>query len=373
MSPMGCYVRQTLRAGPFRFNLSKSGVGVSAGVPGFRIGTGPRGNYVHVGRGGVYYRASLNRRSPAPRVQEMPGWYPLPSSEIVMQDMTGATAWTLLPTGADDLVAQLNEAARRLPLWPFGLLAMIVLAAALPGAVAVVALVAAIPLVAWLALRDAARRSVVVFYEVEGPQAQWLDSLIQVWAALGQAAGLWRINAAGQVRTTYQYKTNAGASNILSRARVTASLAPPRRLVTNIAVPSLVEGNRALHFLPDRLLVREGRHFTDVPYASLRLRWESTSFIESNRVPHDAQQIDTTWRYVNVKGGPDRRFKDNRQLPVMLYGRMLIATESGLQWIVDCSRAQLAEHAVRTIGAARAPAPAQVPEAPPELPTTAGS
>ena len=37
--------------GPFRFNLSKSGLGVSAGVPGFRVGTGPRGNYVHMGRG----------------------------------------------------------------------------------------------------------------------------------------------------------------------------------------------------------------------------------------------------------------------------------------------------------------------------------
>jgi hypothetical protein len=31
---MGFYVRKSLKAGPFRFNLSKSGVGVSAGVPG---------------------------------------------------------------------------------------------------------------------------------------------------------------------------------------------------------------------------------------------------------------------------------------------------------------------------------------------------
>ncbi|MGI3781861.1 MAG: DUF4236 domain-containing protein, partial [Janthinobacterium lividum] len=38
---MGFYLRKSLHAGPFRLNLSKSGVGVSAGVPGFRIGTGP--------------------------------------------------------------------------------------------------------------------------------------------------------------------------------------------------------------------------------------------------------------------------------------------------------------------------------------------
>lgn len=36
---------------PFRFNLSNSGIGVSAGIKGFRVGTGPRGNYVHMGRG----------------------------------------------------------------------------------------------------------------------------------------------------------------------------------------------------------------------------------------------------------------------------------------------------------------------------------
>jgi hypothetical protein len=39
---VGFYVRKSVKAGPFRFNLSKSGIGVSAGVPGFRVGTGPR-------------------------------------------------------------------------------------------------------------------------------------------------------------------------------------------------------------------------------------------------------------------------------------------------------------------------------------------
>jgi hypothetical protein len=55
---VGFYVRKSVKAGPFRFNLSKSGVGVSVGVPGFRVGTGPRGNYVFAGRDGFYYRAS---------------------------------------------------------------------------------------------------------------------------------------------------------------------------------------------------------------------------------------------------------------------------------------------------------------------------
>jgi hypothetical protein len=57
---VGFYIRKSVKAGPFRFNLSKSGISASAGVPGFRIGTGPRGNYVHMGRNGICYRASLH-------------------------------------------------------------------------------------------------------------------------------------------------------------------------------------------------------------------------------------------------------------------------------------------------------------------------
>jgi hypothetical protein len=61
---MGMYIRKAIRVGPIRFNLSKSGVGISAGVKGLRIGTGPRGNYIHAGRHGLYYRQSLNTRNP---------------------------------------------------------------------------------------------------------------------------------------------------------------------------------------------------------------------------------------------------------------------------------------------------------------------
>jgi hypothetical protein len=46
-------------------------------------------------------------------------------------------------------------------------------------------------------------------------------------------------------------------------------------------------------------------------------------------VPPDAVQVDTTWQYVNKRGGPDRRFKNNRRLPVMRYGEVDLATGGG--------------------------------------------
>ena len=58
---MGFYLRKSFRAGPIRFNLSKSGIGVSAGVRGARIGITSQGrSYVHAGRGGLYVREYLD-------------------------------------------------------------------------------------------------------------------------------------------------------------------------------------------------------------------------------------------------------------------------------------------------------------------------
>jgi hypothetical protein len=57
---MGLYLRKSFRAGPVRFNLSKNGLGLSAGVKGARIGVGPRGTYVHAGRHGLYYRKHIS-------------------------------------------------------------------------------------------------------------------------------------------------------------------------------------------------------------------------------------------------------------------------------------------------------------------------
>lgn len=57
---MGFYLRKSFKLGPLRINLSKSGLGASAGVTGFRVGTGPKGRYLHAGRDGLYYRKQLN-------------------------------------------------------------------------------------------------------------------------------------------------------------------------------------------------------------------------------------------------------------------------------------------------------------------------
>jgi hypothetical protein len=195
----------------------------------------------------------------------------------------------------------------------------------------------------WLWYQDRARRTVVAFYDVNDGEAEWFQHLVDAVESLAGNQALWRVDAAGNVRTTYQYKVNAGATTIVSRSAASASLEPPSILATNIAVPSITSGKAGLFFLPDRLLIKDGKRFSDVSYSDLELQVTAIRFTESGRVPRDSQQVDTTWQYVNVNGGPDRRFKDNRRYPVMLYGELTIGSSGGLHWLLQSSQPTSAE------------------------------
>lgn len=60
---MPFYLRKAFKKGPVRFNLSKSGLGLSVGVTGARLGVNSRGTYVHGGRHGMYYRKNLPKHA----------------------------------------------------------------------------------------------------------------------------------------------------------------------------------------------------------------------------------------------------------------------------------------------------------------------
>ncbi|WP_255475135.1 DUF4236 domain-containing protein [Pseudocitrobacter sp. 73] len=95
---MSFYIKKSIRVGPMRFNLSKSGVGASIGIKGLRFGTGPRGNYIHIGAGGVYYRASL---SPSMVPQNRKKVHHIPDESPIEHDTTHAD----LPPGLDTTVS----------------------------------------------------------------------------------------------------------------------------------------------------------------------------------------------------------------------------------------------------------------------------
>ncbi len=336
---MSFYLRTSVKVGPVRVNMSRAGMGASVGVPGFRLGAGPRGTYVSLGGGLVSYRATVRSPQGKTRTQTEPTGSQTPPSDlpspsgVVLSNVSGATALEMAEVGSSDLVTQLNEAARSPRFWPWCLALTVALVFVSP-----LVLVAGVPLTVWLFWKDEIRRKLVAFYDVHGEEeAERFQRLVDAFSQAGQAQRAWHVVASGAVSTTHQHKVNAGASALVSRVPLTRGIGGPPNLATNIAIPSLSTPGRSVYFLPDRILVQDGKHYADVAYRDSRAEAAPQRFIEEGAVPSDSELVGHTWRYVNVKGGPDRRFKDNRQIPILRYGRLTLTGKAGYQAIFDFS------------------------------------
>jgi hypothetical protein len=111
---MGFSFRKGLNFGPFRLNLSRSGLGASFGITGARIGVGPRGSYVHVGRGGLYYRQSLGAGRPSTvRPSAKPAPVPAAVQNESLTEIESGDVAGMRDASANDVLAELNRVQRR--------------------------------------------------------------------------------------------------------------------------------------------------------------------------------------------------------------------------------------------------------------------
>ncbi len=110
---MGFFFRRRMSIGPFRINLSKSGVGASVGVRGARLTMTPRGTtYVTVGSHGFYYRESLSSRGRSGDGSVSPPPPPSPISEVHSEEIPTADVSDLVDSSAQTLIQRLNERAK---------------------------------------------------------------------------------------------------------------------------------------------------------------------------------------------------------------------------------------------------------------------
>jgi hypothetical protein len=345
---VGLYFRKSISVGPFRFNLSNGGVGVSVGMPGFRIGTSPRGNYVHMGRGGLYYRATLPGSRNASSQPKLPAT--AHAAEVAMEEIESAEASTIVDTDSADLIAEMHAKRRKLRLWPW------VLAFGIGGYVGITHRWPNLPdgviigflafvLVATLGatLFDRIRKTTVLMYDFEPGAEKGFEQLHAAFDALASCDRRWHISAQGRVRDR---KYHAGASSLIKRTAIAVGRRSPPYVKTNIAVPFVPVGKQTLYFFPDLLLIFEPNAVGAVSYSKLTIQSADTRFIEEEGVPRDAKVVDRTWRYVNKSGGPDRRFRDNKELPIALYEEMTFGSESGLNEVIQISRLGVAERIV---------------------------
>jgi hypothetical protein len=330
----------------FRVRVSTRGVGLSSGIGPFSVWTSTGGRRR---RSRSYPSNSRTVSHRAPNQPRPPAYNPL--NDIPMADVTGVDAGQLAPSSSADLIQELNDLVRP-AVWPWILAGALIVALFTRGLgwVPLIVLVIGVALtIAFGVLR--ARHKVSLDYEVEGAIADWHSGVRNRWPEVARLDAVWRVAAQGATQTLHHQKINAGAGHVVSRHRVTVRSSPHARVKSNIDLPTLVGGKHSISFLPDHILVRSGSSWSDLDYSDLRLSYHQQRFIEDGAVPGDSQRVGTTWKYVNKNGGPDRRFNNNRQLPVMLYGEVELTTPMGLRWMLQLSRPETAAIMVTTLQA----------------------
>jgi len=349
---MGFYVRKSVAVGPFRFNLSNSGVGMSVGVRGMRVGTGPRGNYVRIGRGGICYQQTF--QTPAAPARVVPQAVIPGGTHAPLQDIATADAAQIADSSSEQLLAELREKRAATALMPFAIVGSILLllfAVALPAwALLLIAVAATIAIIA-ARRRDVLRKTTVILYDFAADVEESFRAFTQWADALMSCRRTWHVAAEGRV---YDPKYHAGATSLLRRNATSVRSTPPPFVRTNVPVYSVAAGRQTLYFLPDHLLVYDGVNIGAVSYRSVDFTVVPQRFIEDGGLPADATVVDYTWRYVNKKGGPDRRFANNPRIPICMYDELHIRTTSGLNEVLQLSRAGTGEGfaaAVRHLGA----------------------
>lgn len=325
-SVMSWYIRKSVKVGLVRFNLSKSGIGASVGIKGFRIGIKPNGkSYVHAGRGGLYYREEFGNNNQALVTQSVGDteFYNTAKSRDVKSDYKS------------DVVNELNKSYNAFRFdYLTGLISILIIVAyynkfcyvvsdIVFKSILSVLILLGIILVVCVARWETKRRRIDLIYEFDGEDSEYYEKIISAFNQIAICDKIWGINSSQYIPETHIRKVNAGAANLVDRTRASIGTGKLPWVNTNITIPLLKASGRSLYFMPDGILVYDALGVAYVNYIDIEIYASTTSFIE-DWPTKDANIIYYTWQYANVSGGPDRRFKNNRKIPVCRYGELTI-------------------------------------------------
>lgn len=316
---MGLYFRKSSSVGPFRLNFSKSGIGVSTGVKGARVSIGPRGTYINVGRNGVYYRKKIDSSSSKKsggsrnnnRMMTPQSTYTYQAADITTDAIRIPTSSGQMTESGLEIIKNIKRAEALTLLW---WIALFVLFRFINGwSILVMGVIWLVFYKFFIATID---------YDIDDETKEKWNSVIDSLNVLKTSKKLWVVETS---RINSNTKINAGAAMSLQRGAAKAKIIKPNHN-TGMKVKTgerafLISSNKCkILFLPSEVLIKKGSKIAAYAYGDISIICSTTNFIENGFVSRDAEIIRHTWQYVNKNGTADKRFKNNRQLPVCRYG-----------------------------------------------------
>jgi hypothetical protein len=343
------YVRKPFGGhGPVRVNLSKTGLGVSMGVKGLRVGTGGRGQYVHGGRHGLYYRRQVGSKKTGRFTGDERGTSSADadqrSSEWARSHRTEDILSVVVPE-TEALVEAVNARSKRLPLWPFTAALFLILSVPTLGIAAPFGVLATIATYLFV---DKRRRTTRVSYQLDHHTGQRAKDLYEAIMGLkGSHIKRQLLHS----RAAADPKSVAGAGQVLDTTPIQVDERAPPHVKTNVPVPRIQCDRQTLYFLPDHLWVHKDRQYGVVPYGALQVGSRRFTMVETEAIPEDAKIVDYTWEKTNKDGSRDRRYKNNRRLPRCEYAELTLDHPAGFQAHFHFSDAKLTNNAHKALKA----------------------
>jgi hypothetical protein len=172
------------------------------------------------------------------------------------------------------------------------------------------------------------------------------------FAALSESQRVWNILTE---KTVDKVAERTNANTAITRTPVTLSLNSCDLIQWKQKVPHLPNRTGGdMYVYPGFILYRASQQaFALIDFRDLQLRFVPTRFTETDPVPSDSGIIGYSWNKCNLDGTPDRRFRDNYQIPVAGYGELLFSTADGLDVRYICSNPEKAEEFVKAWAAFR--------------------
>jgi Protein of unknown function (DUF4236) len=379
--------RRTFKIAPgVRFNLSKSGASVSFGPRGLHYTVGPKGTRTTVGLPGsgiswTEYQPYSSRRGSEDSNDPPPHATDANTPSGIDDPVTSNRNATILESAPiEQLVAKstieiahilsANHARWRsrkalLAVLAIVFLAGIIVSANAAGSIlqsAIILMIVGASMI-WLAAALYGRQSLIVSleYDLSDEEIKPFNRLARAFNTIASCECVWQIPIE---RLQTDWKRNAGASITVERKRISLGTGHPPLIKSNIDFLLLPLANERIYFTPDAILIVAGNSVAALRYDELEIVCRPTSFIEDGRPPSDAQAVGESWRYVNRDGGPDRRFGNNRKLPICLYAEIDLKSGTGLNDRINCSRLNGAEEFVASAVALRSKNTAGSPDHP---------
>ena len=336
---MGWRYRKSINAGfGFRINISKSGIGYSWGGPGYRktwkADGGTRTTYSIQGTGISYFeetRSHHAQNGKLPRANSMERY-----------NLENSKAYSVVNGKIDALSTPENKLfidkiktirLKNFFTWLIGA-ALICVWLCLYNIVPKNVWTSILPTlccgIAVFATFMNSRRFILVEYNIGSDVAPLISERNNAISYLCNCSKVWNIE---QYQQVVYSRVNAGAGTNIKRGEALfyCSKAPKYlKIVNDIKVHQLLIGRTRYIFLPDKILVVGFFQVGALRYHDISVSLEYTRFVERSVVPTDSAFLYNTWQYVNNNGTPDRRFKNNKKIPVYAYEKIFLKSATGL-------------------------------------------